>query len=145
MVDRSLAMLEDVSSRMEGGDLDGYRTAVLDYLAGTGTAMAGSVKKLNELGAPTGRSAALHAEIVKFLEGAGAESAAAAKKLQGLTAADPAFAEQMAALDQGQGGSDALQKHLESAKGDPELAPAFAAAGPCREMASKSGQLPGSG
>ncbi|AXX27632.1 hypothetical protein KCV87_19090 [Actinosynnema pretiosum subsp. pretiosum] len=145
MVDRSLVMLEDVSSEMEKGNLDGYRSAVLDYLAGTETAMSGSLKRLNELGAPTASSAALHAEMVKFLEGVGAESGAAAKKMRGLAVTDPAFVEQMGALDQGQGGSDVLLKHLENAEKDPELDLAFATAESCQEMESKLGQMPGSG
>ncbi|WP_440899850.1 hypothetical protein [Actinosynnema sp.] len=145
MVDRSLVMLKDVSSEMEKGNLDGYRSAVLDYLSGTETAMSGSLGKLNELGAPTASSTALHAEMVEFLEGAGAESGAAARKMRGLAVTDPAFAEQMGALDQGQGGSDVLLKHLENAEKDPELALAFAAAKPCQEMESELGQMPGSG
>lgn len=130
-----VALLQTMFENAE--DPVAQKQAMVDYTATTGKALTDAAAKLEDIGAPSAETQALHDELVKFFTDGGAALTKANTDLATLDPNDPAFAEKLGALGDESADPSALQEQIKKLQEDPELGKAFNEAPQCVEMAEK--------
>ncbi|WP_433267524.1 hypothetical protein ACQPZF_01720 [Actinosynnema sp. CS-041913] len=124
---------------MLGGETDpaAQKQALLDYATKSGTSMAEAGAKLEDLGAPSPDTQALHDELVKFFTDSGKSLNTASEELAKLDPNDPEFATKLEQLGGDEADPSKLQEQIKKLQDDPKLGAAFKEAPECVAMSEK--------
>jgi hypothetical protein len=137
-----LALLKTM---FEGGAEDPavQKAALLDYSSKAGKALTEAGGKLDDLGAPSAESQALHDELVTFFTDSGKTLTEVNAELAKLDPADPEFAAKLERLGGDQADPSKLQEQIKKLQDDPTLGEAFKQAPECVRMAETLKSLGG--